>query len=75
MSYQISHPPSSNIASAAIWVADNTTGGGTWYSLAQFIKLLGLTTIPTPTISGEVLTSTGNAIGDYTWEAPTNTYD
>lgn len=40
MSYAIGHPPAPNIAKAAIWVADGTTGGGTWYSLQQFVALL-----------------------------------
>lgn len=43
MTYQISHAPAASIAKDAIWVAQDTKGGGTWMSPAQLAVLLGIT--------------------------------
>ena len=74
MAYQIGHAPAPSIAKAAIWVADNTTGGGAWYSIAEFLALLGISApipLPTPTAASQVLTSSGATAGAWKWQLPT----
>ena len=47
MAYEIGHAPAKDIAKEAIWVADNSTGGGAWYSPEEFLALLKVPAGPT----------------------------